>query len=143
MRPELSLYIGLFSYVAVDDFTFKFDPAKCEFLPEVAKPSHTTTTTTPGVQFPECTFEEDECGWVIDDDTAMKWKRTNSEELDNESLDGPVEAGQGYFMYVGAKDGGKNGTTTLTTPMADTAQAGCMLFQFSLAVGHVTMSVRN
>ena len=121
--------------MAVDDFTFQYDEAKCDFLPLVAKPSHTTTTSTPGVTFPECTYDDDECGWVIVDDTAMKWKRTNSEELENESLEGPVEAGQGYFMYVGAKDGGKNMTATLTTPEADTAQAGCMSFQFSLAVG--------
>ena len=121
-------------YVALDDFGFQYDPAECEILPIVAKPSHTTTSSPGTVTFPDCPFEEDECGWVIDQDTAMKWKRTNKEELDNESLDGPVEENEGYFMYVGAKDGSKNGITSFATAMANTSQAGCIHFQFSMSV---------
>ena len=70
----------------------------------------------------------------------MKWERKTKEELDNESLDGPEEAGEGYFMYVGAKEGAAKGTTTLATPMAGAPAAGCLRFQFSLAVSFLPSS---
>ena len=121
--------------MAVDDFQFKFDSEGCEIIPPVASPSPASSTTTaPSNTFPDCQFEEDKCGWLEDPVSPMKWARTTKEELDNLSLDGPEEAGEGYFMYVGAKDGTANVTTTLATPMAETPASGCLRFQFSLAV---------
>ena len=121
--------------MAVDDFQFKFDSEGCEMIPPVASPSPASSTTTfPSNTFPDCQFEEDECGWLKDPVSAMKWERKTKEELDNESLDGPEEAGEGYFIYVGAKAGSANVTTTLATPMAAAPVSGCLRFQFSLAV---------
>ena len=97
---------------------------------------HTTQSTTsfPSTIFPDCQFEDDECGWLKDPVSAMKWERRTKEELDNEGLDGPKEGGEGYFMYVGAKAGTANETTTLATPMAEAPSSGCLTFSFSLAV---------
>ena len=122
-------------YVAVDDFQFQFDSEDCSMIPAVASPSPASSTTSfPSPSFPSCQFEEDECGWLKDPVAAMKWERRTKEELDNEGMDGPAEAGEGYFMYVGAKEGSGNGTSTLATPLADTPSVGCLRFQFSLAV---------
>ena len=122
-------------YVAVDDFQFQFDSEDCEMIPAVASPTpSSSTTSSPSPSFPDCQFEEDECGWLKDPVAAMKWERKTKEELDNESLDGPEEAGEGYFMYVGAKEGTAGGTTTLATPMGTDPATGCLSFQFSLAV---------
>ena len=127
--------------MAVDDFQFKFDSEGCEMIPPVASPSPASSTTTfPSNIFPDCQFEEDECGWLKDPVAAMKWERKTKEELDNESLDGPEEAGEGYFMYVGAREGAAKGTTTLATPMAGAPAAGCLRFQYSLAVSFLHSS---
>ena len=129
--------------MAVDDFQFTFDSEGCEMIPPVASPSPASSTTTfPSNTFPDCQFEENECGWLPDEQSPMKWERRTKEELDNESLDGPEEAGEGYFMYVGAKEGGPNVTTILATPMDPTAAApvsGCLRFQFSLAVSRLPL----
>ena len=125
--------------MAVDDFQFTFDSEGCEMIPPVASPSPASSTTTfPSNTFPDCQFEENECGWLPDEQSPMKWERRTKEELDNESLDGPEEAGEGYFMYVGAKEGTANGTTTLATPMAGTPASGCLRFQFSMAVSSLS-----
>ena len=140
-RPEINIGVVLSRYVAVDDFQFQFDSEDCGMIPEVASPSPASSTTSaPPLPFPDCQFEEDECGWLKDPVAAMKWERKTKEELDNESLDGPEEAGEGYFMYVGAKEGAAKGTTTLATPMAGAPAAGCLRFQFSLAVSFLPSS---
>ena len=72
------MLLDLFSYVAVDDFEFKYDEQDCQFLPEVAKPSDTTTTSAPSINFPDCQFDNDECGWGEDEGASMKWRRTTT-----------------------------------------------------------------
>ena len=125
--------------MAVDDFQFKFDSEGCEMIPPVASPTPASSTTSfPSTTFPDCQFEDDECGWLKDQVSAMKWERRTKEELDNEGLDGPKEGGEGYFMYVGAKAGTANETTTLATPMAEAPSSGCLTFSFSLAVSSLS-----
>lgn len=122
-------------YAAVDSITFDNNP-QCEIIPPDADPSHSTTaSTTPDTgKFPDCQFEEDECGWVKDEEANMKWRRTNKMELDGEGLDSPNYDYKGYFIYVGAQEGAKNGTTTLATPMAKSPVTGCLNFHFSMTV---------
>ena len=60
-------------YVAVDDFEFKYNAEDCTIMPDFAKPTTTTTTTTtPSTPMPDdvtdCTFEDNLCGWSIDEE---------------------------------------------------------------------------
>ena len=120
-------------FAAIDLITF--DTHKnCEIIPPNADPSQTTTTNTPDVKFPDCQFEEDECGWEMDEEATMRWRRTNKMELDGDGLDSPNYDYKGDFMYVAAAEGSKNQTATLYTPMLDTAITGCLQFHFSMTV---------
>ena len=123
-------------YAALDSISFN-NNEQCETIPPTADPSVTTTTSAPSAKFPDCQFEENECGWVKADDVSMKWRRTNKAELESEGLDSPHYDYKGYFIYVGAAEGSANSTTTLGSPMADTAVTGCLQFQFSMTVSQI------
>ena len=118
-------------YAALDSIKFESSP-ECETIPPAADPSQSTTTTPP-LTFPDCQFEEDECGWVKEEGAVMEWRRTNKLELDGEGLESPNYDYKGLFIYVGAA-GPKNGTTSLATPMGTSPVAGCLTFQFSMTV---------
>ena len=118
-------------YAALDSIKFESSPG-CETIPPSAAPGQSTTTTPP-LTFPDCQFEEDECGWVKEEEAAMKWRRTNKLELEADGLDSPNYDYKDNFIYVGAA-GAKNGTTRLATPMGTSPVAGCLSFQFSMTV---------
>ena len=118
-------------YAALDSIKFESRP-ECETLPPAADPGQSTTSTPP-LTFPACQFEKDECGWVMEEGSVMKWRRTNKAELDGEGLDSPNYDNEGLFIYVGAA-GPENGTTSLATPMGQSPVAGCLTFQFSMTV---------
>ena len=64
----------------------------------------------------------------------MRWRRTKSQELEEEDLDGPIDDYEGYFVYVGAAGGARNDTAALSTPLVQTPVTGCLQFSFSTAV---------
>ena len=118
-------------YAALD--TIKFDVSSgCPTIPPTADPSQ-STTSPPSLTFPDCQFEEDECGWVKEEEAVMKWRRTNKLELDGEGLESPNYDYKERFIYVGAA-GPANGTTSLATPMGSSPVEGCLTFQFSMTV---------
>ena len=95
----------------------------------------TTPPSTPLiVKFPDCQFETDYCGWEVEEKVNMRWRRTKSQELEEEDLDGPIDDYEGYFVYVGAAEGARNDTAALSTPLVQTPVTGCLQFFFSAAV---------
>ena len=128
----------LLGYVAIDDFEFVFDGEYCTIMPPEAAPGPGPTPTpspAPGASFPDCKFESDECGWVIDNFDAMKWYRTNAGELIGAGLDSPNEDKDGNFIYVSARNGSEGSSTIFATPMVEKSTVqGCMRFYFSLNV---------
>ena len=107
----------------------------CKILPpEADVGSSSTTPTQPADGFPDCKFEESECGWIIETDANMKWMRTRNQDLADMGYDGPTEEWDGYFMYVSAKDGFADDISTLSTTMHPNAVKGCMTFHFSIFV---------
>ena len=95
----------------------------------------TTPPSTPLiVKFPDCQFETDYCGWEVEEEVNMSWRRTKSQELEEEDLDGPIDDYEGYFVYVGAAEGARNDTAALSTPLVQTPVTGCLQFSFSTAV---------
>ena len=118
-------------YAALDSIKFESSP-ECPTLPPSANPAQ-STTAPPGLTFPDCQFEEDECGWVKEEEAVMKWRRTNKLELESEGLESPNYDDNGRFIYVGAA-GPENGTTTLGTPMGSSPVEGCLTFHFSMTV---------
>ena len=64
----------------------------------------------------------------------MRWRRTKSQELEEEDLDGPNWDYKGYFIYVGAAEGARNDTAALSTPLVQTPVTGCLQFFFCTAV---------
>ena len=131
-------------FAAIDSIFFDYSPAMsdCKVEPTEADthPPTTTTTTTvpPGDKFPNCEFTEDECGWIVDTSSNMKWIRTTVKDLGDMGYDGPTEEHNGYFMYVSAKDGHEFDETTLSTPMKDSLVKGCLTFWFSI---HVNLKI--
>ena len=102
--------------------------------PEAGVGSSTTTPTQPADGFPDCKFEENECGWIIDTEENMKWMRTRNQDLADMGYDGPSEEWDGYFMYVSARDGYAGDMSTMSTKVHSTAVKGCMSFHFSIFV---------
>ena len=102
--------------------------------PEAAVHQTTTTTVSPNDRFPDCEFTENECGWIVDQTSNMKWMRTTNKDLSDMGYDGPSEEHSGYFMYVSAKDGHEFDETTLATPMKNSLVKGCLTFWFSIFV---------
>ena len=95
----------------------------------------TTPPSTPlTVKFPDCQFETDYCGWEVEEKVNMRWRRTKTQELEEEDLDGPNWDYKGYFIYVGAAGGARNDTAALSTPLVQTPVTGCLQFSFSTAV---------
>lgn len=124
-------------FAAVDSIVFNYDPSMkdCKTLPPQADVgSSSTTPTKPADGFPDCKFEESECGWIIETNANMKWMRTRNEDLAEMGYDGPSEVWDGYFMYVSARDGNADDMSTLSTEMHPSAVKGCMTFQFSIFV---------
>ena len=126
-------------FAAVDSIVFNYDPSMkdCKILPPQADVgSSSTTATQPADGFPDCKFEESECGWIIETNANMKWMRTRNEDLAEMGYDGPSEVWDGYFMYVSARDGYADDMSTLSTEMHPNAVKGCMSFQFSIFVSN-------
>ena len=123
-------------FAAVDSIVFNYDTSMkdCDTLPPSADVGSSSTPTQPANSFPDCKFEESECGWIIDEHANMKWVRTRNQDLADMGYDGPSEEWDGYFMYVSARDGYADDMSTLSTVMQPTAVKGCMSFQFSIFV---------
>ena len=123
---------------AIDNIVFDYSPAErnCEVLPPEAGITSSTASspTQPSDSFPDCNFDEDTCGWIVDAMADMKWMRTTVGNLNDMGYDGPNNDFDGYFMYVSAKDGYAGDSTTLLTPMMPTAVKGCLTFHFSIYV---------
>ena len=127
-------------YAAVDKISFDYTEAMrdCAILPPEADVKHTTpdpNTTPEGETFPDCDFDVDECGWLIDGYTEMKWFITNTIYLNDAGFDSPKEDFDGDFIYVNAVNGNNSATTIFATPMTERAPVeGCMNFYFSIQV---------
>ena len=125
-------------YAAIDSIFFDYsqEMSDCKIEPpEAAVQQPTTTTVLPDERFPDCEFTDNECGWIVDQTSNMKWMRTTNKDLGEMGYDGPSEEHNGYFMYVSAKDGYEFDETTLATPMKNTLVKGCLTFWFSIFVG--------
>ena len=131
---------ALLGYVAVDDFDFEFNGEECTIMPENARPTTPTstspTTSVPQGTFPDCKFEHDTCGWVINEFADMKWKITNTEELAQSGEDSPKGDFDGNFIYVNAATGNLSSNTILATEMRENPVEGCLIFFFSLFVSY-------
>ena len=124
-------------FAAIDSIKFDYDPSMkdCSIMPpEAGVGSSTTTPTQPADGFPDCKFEENECGWIIDTEDNMKWMITRNQDLADMGYEGPSEDWDGYFMYISARDGFADDISTLSTVMHPSAVKGCMSFQFSILV---------
>ena len=140
-------------YVAIDDFEFKVDEDICETIPVEAVPNPTNPPTDIPTdapdKFPDCRFEEDTCGWVVDDSQSLVWMRTQVSDLTQMGYDAPkrdhdgnhvafkmyfpTNFFKGFFMYVSAKHGQEDDHPTIESP-TEGEVSGCMIFYFSIFV---------
>ena len=123
----------------MDSIIFYSDAShKCETLPPEAdlRPVTTTSTTTnkPTNTFPNCNFESNECGWVIDSFSSMKWMITDVHDLTDMGYDAPKYDYDKRFLYVSARDGNASDMTTLSTEMKSEIVSGCLKFHFNIYV---------
>ena len=124
-------------FAAIDTLEFDYNPEalNCAILPHDADVHQPTTTTAPQTGFPDCTFEEDSCGWFIDEFTDMKWFITNSSYLQNQGFDSPGQDIDGNFLYVNALKGNSTSRTEVSTPFIENnTVAACLIFQFNIKV---------
>ena len=76
-------------YVAIDDFSFKIDAEVCETMPSEAVPNPTNAPTNAPTdastnapdKFPDCSFQENTCGWTRDESQNLVWMRTQVSDL--------------------------------------------------------------
>ena len=131
-------------YAAVDNIIFNYGidsaPDNCPTMPPNAViTTQPPSSTVPPANFPDCTFENGKCEWIVDNTSSMKWVRTDTKTLEDKGYDHPKADYDGMFMYVRAKNGHGNETfndkTTLATPMMDSVVVGCLQFHFSIFVG--------
>ena len=84
-------------YVGIDDFKFEMDAKHCETFPAEAAvtptsaPTTQPTSATPSETFPDCDFNENECGWAVDDTQDLVWMRTRVQDLQEMGYDAPKE----------------------------------------------------
>ena len=134
-------------YAAIDSVAFDYDTnEKCETLPPEAdtRPDTTPTPTTthaPTNTFPNCNFNSNECGWVIDSFSSMKWMITDVNDLTDMGYDAPKYDYDQRFLYVSARDGNASDKTTLSTEMKSETVSGCLKFHFNIFVSCVTKGV--
>ena len=130
----------LLGYVAIDDFEFKYDGQECTTLPEIAIPPTPTaapTTTQSLPTLPGCKFEEDTCGWFIDEFTPMQWVITNTKSLQDQEIEGPKSDFDGNFLFVNALKGNNTSKTILGSPFVENATvSACFKFRFNLKVAN-------
>ena len=131
-------------YAALDDFKFGHsadDDEFCRIRPESAAPSSSTAAPTPSTTkfpapLPTCQFETDSCDWEVFG-LGFQWFITNSRNLSEAGLPGPLSEHEGNYLYASGAAGIAEEVTTLVSPIIET-QAGagglCVSFFFSLFV---------
>ena len=82
-------------YVAIDDFSFKIDAEVCETIPPEAVPNPTNAPTDVPTnatdKFPDCSFQENTCGWTRDESQNLVWMRTQVSDLASGGYDAPKQ----------------------------------------------------
>ena len=135
-------------YVALDDFQFGHsadDDEFCRIRPETAAPSSSTAgPTSSTTQFqpdlPSCQFEFDSCDWETFG-LGFHWFITNSKNLTEAGLPGPLSQHEGNYLYASGKAGISGEIATIISPVIQTNAAVtglCVSFFFSLFVRNLS-----
>ena len=129
-------------YAALDDFKFGHsadDDEFCRIRPETAAPSSSTAAPTPSTTkfpaaLPSCQFESDSCGWETFG-LAFHWFITNSKNLSEAGLPGPLAQHEGNYLYASGAAGIAGEISSLVSPLIEGQTGGlCVSFFFSLFV---------
>ena len=129
-------------YVALDDFKFGHsadDDEFCRIRPESAAPTSSTAAPTPSTTkfpaaLPSCQFESDSCGWEVFG-LGFHWFITNSKNLSEAGLPGPLAQHEGNYLYGSGAAGIAGEISDLVSPLIESQAGGlCVSFFFSLFV---------
>ena len=129
-------------YVALDNFEFGHsadDDEFCRIRPETAAPTSSTAAPTPSTtefpaKLPSCQFESDSCDWEIFG-LGFHWFITNSQNLTEAGLPGPLAQHEGNYLYASGAAGIPGEISTIVSPLIQSSAEGlCVSFFFSLFV---------
>ena len=128
-------------YVALDEFKFGHsadDDEFCRIRPDSAAPTSSTAAPTPSTtkfhpELPSCQFESDTCGWEITG-LGFHWEITNSKNLSQAGLPGPLAVHEGNYLYAYGAGGVAGEISDLVSPIIKTPAGLCVSFFFSLFV---------
>ena len=126
--------------MALDDFKFGHSADEDEFCrirPEAAAPTSSTAAPTSTTSFPaalpSCQFETDTCDWESFG-LGFHWYITNSKNLSEAGLPGPLAQHEGNYLYASGGGGIAGEIATLMSPIIENHEGLCVSFFFSLFV---------